>query len=325
MPAAVESMFSTKITPWHREGIVLEEYPNTDEAYINSGLNWSVEKSPLFYNVNGEYFKTDMFALIRDKDNKPLGSCKDAYKIFQNLDGFEWCRPLVESGMWKYESAGALRGGVIGWILLNQGEVELVKNDKLEQYLLLTWSHDGSKCIQALPTSIRVVCNNTLTQALNTAVFKNKVRHSEKMTMKLEEIKKMYSESKETFAHQNEVFSKMLDFKMTEGMISEYVDNVLNNAYGVKNVDEMEESRGKTTALKVKATLLDAAYNGSGTKELGIGNTMYAVFNGIEEAVEHSLGGNRVKDRGYNILFGTGKQIVDTAYNTSLMTMGIAA
>ena len=82
---------------------------------------------------------------------------------------------------------------------------------------------------------------------------------------------------------------------------------------------------GKTTALKVKATLLDAAYNGSGQKLLVSVNTMYAVFNGIEEAVEHSLGGNRVKDRGYNILFGTGKQIVDTAYNTSLMTMGIAA
>jgi phage/plasmid-like protein (TIGR03299 family) len=257
----------------------------------------------MFFNVGDNRFDTDMFALVRDKDNTMLGSCKDTYKIFQNLDGFEWCRPLVESGMWKYESAGALKGGIIGWILLNQGEVELVKNDKLEQYLLLTWSHDGSKCIQALPTSIRVVCNNTLTQALNTAVFKNKVRHSEKMNWKLEEIKKMYSESKETFANQNEVFSRMLDFKMTDGMIEKYIDDVLVNSYGIKEIDGMKDGRAKTTALKTKATLLDAAYNGSGTKELGIGNTMYAVFNGIEEAVEHSLGGNRVKDRGYNILF----------------------
>lgn len=324
MSANVESMFSTKVTPWHREGIVLEDYPNTEDAYEFSGLNWTVEKKPLFFGVGENVVKTDMFALVRDKDNTMLGSCKDTYKIFQNLDGFNWCKPLVESGMWKYESAGALKNGVIGWILLNQGEVELVKNDKLEQYLLLTWSHDGSKCIQALPTSIRVVCNNTLTQALNTAVFKNKVRHSEKMNWKLEEIQKMYSESQQTFKEQNEMFEKMLDFKMTDGMIEEYVDNVLTNAYGISNIDEMKDGRAKTTSLKTKATLLDAAYNGSGTRELGISNTMYAVFNGIEEAVEHSLGGNRVKDRGFNILFGGGKEIVDNAYKTAMLTMRAA-
>ena len=322
MSANVESMFSTKITPWHQEGEVLKDYPDTATAYCKSGLDWTVEKRIMSFNGNnGLPIATDEFALVRDKDEYKLGSCKDTYKIFQNLDAFNWCQPLVESGMWKYESAGALKHGVIGWILLNQGDVEIVKNDKLKQYLLLTWSHDGSKCIQALPTSIRVVCNNTLTQALNTAVFKNKVRHSERMTMKLEEIKQMYYQSAETFADQNTVFNRMLDFKMTDGQIEEYVDKVLKNSYGVDDLNSMKDGRGKTVALKTKATLIDAAYNGSGTKELGIGNTMYAVFNGIEEAVEHSLGGNKVKDRGYNILFGGGKQIVDKAYDTALELM----
>ena len=325
MAAEVESMFSTKAVPWHGEGKVLENYPNTTEAYCESGLNWNVEKLPMFFKRGDESIETDNFALVRDTDNFALGSCKGSYNIFQNKDAFEWCRPLVETGMWKYETAGALKHGVIGWILLNQGEVEIVHNDKLKQYLLLTWSHDGSKCVQAMPTSIRVVCNNTLTQALNTAVFKDKVRHSAKMHMKLEEIKKMYSESQETFKVQNEVFNKMLDFKMTDGMIEQYIDKVMDKAYGKTNIAEEKDGKAKTIALTTNATLIDAAYNGSGTKELGIGNTMYAVFNGIEEAVEHSLGGNRVKDRGYNILFGGGKSIVDTAYNAALETMAIAA
>ena len=125
--------------------------------------------------------------------------------------GFEWCRPLLLKVVCGNMNllVHCVVVLLVGF-LLNQGEVELVKNDKLEQYLLLTWSHDGSKCIQALPTSIRVVCNNTLTQALNTAVFKNKVRHSEKMTMKLEEIKKMYSESKKLLLIRTKSFLKCL-------------------------------------------------------------------------------------------------------------------
>ena len=104
-------------------------------------------------------------------------------------------------------------------------------------------------------------------------------------------------------------------------MIEGYVDKVMANAYGKSDLENEKDGKAKTIALTTKATLMDAAYNGSGTKELGIGNTMYAVFNGIEEAIEHSLGGNRVKDRGYNILFGTGKAVADKAYNTAIEFM----
>ena len=108
---------------------------------------------------------------------------------------------------------------------------------------------------------------------------------------------------------------------MSDAMIEGYVDKVMANAYGKSDLENEKDGKAKTIALTTKATLMDAAYNGSGTKELGIGNTMYAVFNGIEEAIEHSLGGNRVKDRGYNILFGTGKAVADKAYNTAIEFM----
>ena len=175
-----------------------------------------------------------------------------------------------------------------------------------------------------MSTSIRVVCNNTLTAALNEASHRTRVKHTAQMNMKLEEIRKLYEATKEQFDHQQEMFSRMLDFKMTEGTINEYIDKVMENAFDITNLDEMKDGKKKTINQKIRATLLDGAFNGTGTAELGIGNTMYGVFNGVEEAVEHSLGGNRVVDRGMNILFGTGRGIVDTAYNTSLQMMQVA-
>lgn len=324
MAALVESMFSVKEKPWHGQGEILADYPTTEEAYEKSGLNWEVNKVQMSYPFNGEMKMSEDFALVRDKDGSQLGTCKSGYEIFQNKDGFEWCRPLVETDLWKYETAGSLRNGIVGWILLKQGEIELVHKDILKQYLLLTWAHDGSKTVQPMSTSIRVVCNNTLTAALNEATNKNRVKHTSKMIMKLEEIRKLYETTKEQFEHQKEMFSMMLDFKMTEGMVNEYIDKIMANAFKITDLNNMEESKKKTINQNIRATLIDGAFNGTGTAELGIGNTMYGVFNGVEEAVEHCLGGKRVKDRGMNILFGTGANIVDTAYNTALQMMAVA-
>ena len=41
MPANVESMFSVRQMPWHREGTILADYPGDwDEARKLAGLDW---------------------------------------------------------------------------------------------------------------------------------------------------------------------------------------------------------------------------------------------------------------------------------------------
>ena len=66
MAANVESMFSVKQVPWHQQGEILEDYPTTDEAYVKSGLNWTVNKIQMSYNFNGEQKISSDFALVRD-------------------------------------------------------------------------------------------------------------------------------------------------------------------------------------------------------------------------------------------------------------------
>ena len=41
MPANIESMFSVRQMPWHREGTVLPDYPGSwEEARKLAGLDW---------------------------------------------------------------------------------------------------------------------------------------------------------------------------------------------------------------------------------------------------------------------------------------------
>ena len=187
-----ESGMFVKEEAWHKLGVVVEEAPSVEEAYELSGLNWNVELKPSFINIGDKAVATGDFAVVRDKDNSIFGTVGDRYTPYQNREAFEWCRPLVESDFWHMESAGSLKGGRVCWSLLKQGETEVVSGDNLKQYLLLTWSHDGSKSVMVTPTTIRVVCNNTLQMALDNSNEISKVRHTASMMPRLDEIRKMY-------------------------------------------------------------------------------------------------------------------------------------
>lgn len=312
-----ESGMFVRKEAWHKLGTVIDHVPTTDEAYEVSGLNWNVVKAQNYCFFNNEQIKADSFSIIRDKDNKVLGTCGDRYELFQNHEAFNWCRPLAESELWHFETAGSLKEGKVCWILMNQGEIELVNQDKLKQYLLFTWSHDGSKAIQVMPTTIRVVCNNTLQVALSDAKICSKIRHTLNMTPKLEEVRKMYSEVKQSFTKQEDAFKFLLDKQVTDADIEAYVDSIMKNVFGA-DIQNMKDGREKTINTDIKNLLLDSAVNGSGNKEFGIDHTMYGVFNGVEEGIEHFVGRDRVKDRGYNILFGEGGKRVQGAFDEAM-------
>jgi hypothetical protein len=55
--------------------------------------------------------------------------------------------------------------------------------------------------------------------------------------------------------------------------------------------------------------------NSLGQQELNITNNLWGVFNGVEAWAEKARSGKRIADRGADILFGRGKQIVDFAYD----------
>ena len=77
------------------------------------------------------------------------------------------------------ETAGVLKEGRKFWALARTGKSMALKgNDVVNGYLLLATSCDGSLSTTAIPTTMRVVCNNTLTIALNGASSAIKVPHS---------------------------------------------------------------------------------------------------------------------------------------------------
>jgi phage/plasmid-like protein (TIGR03299 family) len=88
----------------------------------------------------------------------------------------------------KVETAGSLFNGRKVFALL-QGETLNIKGDEVVQYLALMNGHDGKLSLSAMPTSVRIVCNNTLNMALRADSKKMfKVRHSTNMEQRMKDI-----------------------------------------------------------------------------------------------------------------------------------------
>jgi phage/plasmid-like protein (TIGR03299 family) len=75
---------------------------------------------------------------------------------------------LLDLGGFQMETAGALSQGRRVWALASVGDgAEVVDGDVIKPYLLLGTSYDGTMATIAKFTAIRVVCNNTITPAVN--------------------------------------------------------------------------------------------------------------------------------------------------------------
>ena len=83
------------------------------------------------------------------------------------MEILEFYRDLTEQSGFELETAGVLKGGKKFWALARTGQTSALKgNDVSNGYILLATACDGTLATTAQFTSIRVVCNNTLADAL---------------------------------------------------------------------------------------------------------------------------------------------------------------
>lgn len=171
---------------WGGLGTRCEEAPTSKVALAMSGLDWKVEPTPIFaegYDTPIPNFKAN----VRNTDGKVLGIVTDRYKVVQNEEAFSFTDNLLGEGV-TYETAGSLSNGKRVWLLARM-EGRKICGDETIPYLVFTNSHDGSGAVKVAMTPIRVICQNTLTMALNKADRVWSVRHSGNIADKLLEAK----------------------------------------------------------------------------------------------------------------------------------------
>lgn len=304
MAHEVETMFSTRVTPWHGLGTVVSEAPDSAAALQMAGLDWNVLQKDV-YTQEGFYIPGYKLN-YRDSDFQQLGIVTDRYKVVQNADAFRFTDDLLGAGV-KYETAGSLQGGRRTWILAKLPEQYIIAGDKITPYLLVMNSHDGTSSIKVCMTPVRVVCNNTLNLALSTAKRMWQTKHTENIMERMDDAKETLFFAHGYMSELGKAIDRLSQTKLQDKKVIEYMQTFFPVGAELSDIQRKNNSR----------MLEDLKHRYFDAPDLQhVGRNAYRFVNAVSDFATHAEPIRRTKNYGENLLIRTaeGNPMIDRAY-----------
>ena len=285
------SFASLREPAWHGLGTILDSEVSTTEmlqvAHL-AGWNVRLEDVTLPGRSHKNYFavtRTNPF----DNGADVLGVVGERYKVLQNEELFSFADNMLDGGRW--ETAGSIKNGtvVFGSLALDR-EVVLDPNgatDKVNTYLLVHTSHDGSLAVQASVTPVRVVCQNTLNAALHGVKQSFKIRHTTTVNGKVAAAREALGLAN-TYLDEFEKEAKAL---IETTISADTFFDIIKAAYPEPDKDV----KGSVTKWTNKIDTLWDIYQGDTVAQAGIMGTAWGAYNTLTERLDwfrNPRGGN---------------------------------
>jgi phage/plasmid-like protein (TIGR03299 family) len=325
------SFFSVKEKAWHGLGQIVGDYPTSAEAISYAGLDYTVEKRPLFTNTlandlsdldTGIAFpKTEVpnfFATVRNDNNAVLGVVGKDYEVVQNADAFQFFDAIVGGGSGiKYETAGALGKGERIFITAKlPGYIKVGNQDLIEQYLFLTTSHDGFGSITAAFTPTRIVCNNTLNAALRNHSNGIKIRHTASANDRLKQAHTLMGISHAMAEELEELFNHWTKVRITDNQVKKMIQVAMApNKEVISNLELGLVDKLSTTYTNI----VDNAYAyamGNPTQQMETtAGTLFGAYNAITGYYQNVRSFKDGDAKFKSIMDGTAKQRAQVAFD----------
>ena len=194
----LEAVDNSERRAWYEtQGVTLDNVTSLDVALKLSGLDFEVEKKPVYFNstfgmtneagknLPPKFTKIEgQFTTVRTDTMQPFGIVTDAYEILQNRDAFDFLDSLVVEGA-KFETAGFFKkNGAASYITMSTEPMKIL-GDEFDPFMMISNGHDGGSAIKVALTPIRAYCKNSAILALKKATSIVTIHHSRKMYDKL--------------------------------------------------------------------------------------------------------------------------------------------
>ena len=294
-------------TPWHGLGQQLTQDAPIDVWRKEAGLDWEAKLSPIMFTWDGQNYSEmpNQKVIYRNDTNAPLGVVTDRYKVHQPAEVLEFFNTLVQSAGFTLEVAGAIKGGKRIWALANVNrEAVVLQDDAVRGYLLLSTSFDGTAATIGQFTSIRVVCNNTLSAAdQENAPSRVVLTHGAEFDQSL--MRDRLGLVVSGFDGMMDKYRKLARQGVSGEYARHFVDSLFPAAYNAQT-NTFKESRGFKRVLE----LFDGA--GMGATNNGVYGTKWGLLNAVTQYVDHERGHN-VDTRMNNAWFGNGNRMKSQA------------
>lgn len=304
MAANVETMFSTRVKPWHGLGQIVAEAPTSKDALTLAGLDWKVLQEPIFTGTND--LIAGYKANVRSTDRRVLGVVSDRYRVVNNDEAFAFTDELLGEGV-RYETAGSLQNGRKVWLLARLPHEYIITGERISPYLVFSNTHDGSGAIKVALTPVRVVCNNTLNLALSTTKRCWSTIHTGEIQNKMREAKDTLFLAEKYMDELGKEFEHLRTKKMSEKEVLDYIDLLLPE-------DDSASLQQKRNIKRLRDDAKMRYFDAPDLKDLG--HNAYRFVNAISDFATHAEPLRKTANYRENVFGKTieGKPMIDKAY-----------
>jgi len=238
-------------TPWGY-GTGVTELKTAAEALEAGHLTWGVVKEPLTAHLlSGENKAVrKKFTVRRDDTDAVIGIVGKNFRPVPNVEAMGIMDALAMENEAKFEAVGAIGDGERVWMLAKlPGTIRVKGLDEVEQYLLLSNAHDGSKSLvmSFLPFRARsTAVMNTSTEDVAASLS---IRHTKKFDEHIKEARRVLKIKEDYFQSLGEMFDSIADIKVGKDKMQEILDAVMPLPVDGTNKGKAESAREKLMDL----------------------------------------------------------------------------
>ena len=276
----------------------------------NAGMDFEIIAAPVEYTTASGATLTaaGQRVLYRDDTAKALGIVSDRYKVVQPAEVLEFFRDLTLAGGFELETAGVLGEGGKYWALATNGQAANLSGDVIKPYLLLATACDGSMATTAQFTSVRVVCQNTLSMSLR-ADGNSAIKVSHRTTFDSVAVKRELGID-QTFDAFMASVDRMASTRIGDKAAADTIWQLFAEGKDMAKANELpKQNRDKIESVW---DLFKGKAHGADLPTAR--GTVWGLLNAVTEYVDHQYRARSDENRLNSAWFGQGKAIKDRAF-----------
>lgn len=302
--------------PWHfnmtsDRSVPVSNDMSVRDMIVAAGLDWTVERTPLQYTVDGKTYYGGADQLYRSSDARALTQAAGSWNEVQPDAFVDFFHDFCEEGSMEMNTMGSLHGGRQLFALAKINEkFDLFRGkDVIESFFLFSNPIEYGKSMDLRFTPTRVVCQNTLSIALRGFDAELGVRVSHRQPFNPDDVKQALGIAKEQLGSYKEAAEFLAGKRFSIERLKQYYSDVFPGTYKrKKEVEGIKLNKRAQTALAALETQPGA--------ELGEG-TWWQAYNSVTFAVDHLLGKTQA-GRIDSAMFGAGQKTKNRALDKAL-------
>jgi phage/plasmid-like protein (TIGR03299 family) len=227
---------------WHGMGVVTDGTLPAREAFETANALFAVEKRELLYPVSEDtndlvpdtMFPSGVFGVVRTDTQALLGIVSKQYELVQNDSLLRMAEFIREEADMDCVIVLADGAKVAFTASLRGAATDIVPGDTVKRRLVGYLGHDGKTGCGAKFTNIRVVCQNTLTAALNESGARSSITHKNGANGNFDALINSIDVARQDFVTECDLMREFSRVSMGHEGFNEFIDEVYNIKEGQK-------------------------------------------------------------------------------------------